>query len=507
MTDSINITKSIDLVIPPSGFLLDERVFVSLGILKVAAVLEKAGHQVRVLDLSGIQNYLEAMEDFLKLPPSDIIGLTATTPQFPYVCKIVERIRQLAPDRKVMLGGPHATLTFAADRLEKKQNRQGRGYQELQNILKTFDTVCVGDGELAIMEALKDDSPKLIDGDSRKGQFFMSNDAYAQTPMPARHLVDMDSYNYAIEGHKATSLIAQLGCPFHCGFCGGRNAHSLRVIRTRPNQVIVDEIEMLHKTYGYTGFMFYDDELNVNTSMVDLMERLIALQERLGVSFRLRGFIKAELFTERQAEVMYQAGFRWLLCGFEAADPRILVNIEKRATLEDNTRVVEIAAKYGLNVKALMSIGHPGERPESVEAIENWLVETGVDDFDCTVIATYPGTPYYDLALPHPDKKGVWTYTQPRTKDRLHAVEIDYATTADYYKGIPGENYQAFVFTDYLTSKELVDMRDELENSVRKRLSIPFNPSRAALLYEHSMGQQIPEFILRKTSSPQLAAS
>ncbi|MCA3260955.1 MAG: hypothetical protein ING44_03355, partial [Telmatospirillum sp.] len=32
--------RSITLVIPPSSFLLDERVFVSLGVLKVAAALE-----------------------------------------------------------------------------------------------------------------------------------------------------------------------------------------------------------------------------------------------------------------------------------------------------------------------------------------------------------------------------------------------------------------------------------------------------------------------------------
>jgi anaerobic magnesium-protoporphyrin IX monomethyl ester cyclase len=44
------------LIIPPSAFLLDERVFVSLGILKVAAVLEQAGHDVEVLDCSGIVN-------------------------------------------------------------------------------------------------------------------------------------------------------------------------------------------------------------------------------------------------------------------------------------------------------------------------------------------------------------------------------------------------------------------------------------------------------------------
>ena len=51
------------LVTPPSGFLLDQRVFVSLGILKIGAVLEQAGWEVDHLDLTGVANYEEAAAD------------------------------------------------------------------------------------------------------------------------------------------------------------------------------------------------------------------------------------------------------------------------------------------------------------------------------------------------------------------------------------------------------------------------------------------------------------
>ena len=53
--------QNICLIIPPSLFLLDERVFMSLGILKVAAVLEQEGVTVELLDLSGVTNYEEAL--------------------------------------------------------------------------------------------------------------------------------------------------------------------------------------------------------------------------------------------------------------------------------------------------------------------------------------------------------------------------------------------------------------------------------------------------------------
>jgi len=57
--------KTIGLIVPPSPFLLDERVFVSLGLLTVAAVLERGGYGVALLDLSGVQNYADAIAPFL----------------------------------------------------------------------------------------------------------------------------------------------------------------------------------------------------------------------------------------------------------------------------------------------------------------------------------------------------------------------------------------------------------------------------------------------------------
>lgn len=493
--------RRIGLVIPPSAFLLDERVFVSLGLLKIAGALEAAGHGVNVLDLSGIKNYIEALDAYLASCRDTVIGLTATTPQLPAVFEIARAIRRRRPDIRLILGGPHVTLTVAARKLEIKLDRQrGRAAQALAQLEGMFDTLVAGDGELAVLHAVEPDAPPLLDGDDNKGPFFMNDAMFDASPWPARHLVDMATYRYGIEGHAATSLIAQLGCPFNCGFCGGRNSKSLRVIRTWTTQSIVAEMEHIHRTYGHTGFMFYDDELNVSKSVVELMHAITDLQMRLGAEFRLRGFMKAELFTEAQAAAMYSAGFRWLLCGFEAANPRILTNIEKRATLADNSRAAETAKRHGLKVKALMSLGHPGETEQSALDIRDWLIGAGVEDFDCSIITTYPGTPYYDRAVPHETLAGVWTYTQPKTGDRLHAYEVDFTRTPDYYKGDPDGGYKAYVFTDNLSSTDLVRLRDGIERDVRKALNIPFNASRAAMRFEHSMGQGLPDYILRSSA-------
>src|SRR5262249_55206820 len=154
----------------------------------------------------------------------------------------------------------------------------------------------------------------IIDADDHRGAYWMNDDQYEISPWPARDLIDLESYHYEIDGHKATSLIAQRGCPFRCGFCGGRNSSSLRVSRHGSALNIVSEIEHLYDHYGYTGFMLYDDELNIRAdAFMELLGKLTALQKRRGVEFRFRGFVKSELFGPAMAAAMYEAGFRWVL--------------------------------------------------------------------------------------------------------------------------------------------------------------------------------------------------
>lgn len=487
----------IALVIPPSAFLLDERCFPSLGVLKVAASLEARGYPVEMVDLSGVADYEGAIAVHARQSHATAYGITATSPQIPAAARVATAIREARPGAKLILGGPHVTVTLAA---VKRETTSGRAHRALEQLLERFDVLVAGDGEGAIVPALGFERG-IIDADDPKGALFLTGARLAETSMPARHLLDLSTYHYAIDGHPATPLIAQLGCPYECSFCSGRASPMLRRVRTRPTEQIVAEVEYLFHAYGYTGIMFFDDELNVSRTMVDLMRGLAALQDRLGIELRLRGFVKAELFTAEQASAMFEAGFRWLLCGFESGHPEILENIQKKATLADNDRAVDLAREAGIKVKALMSIGHAGESPETVEATRAWLLRTRPDDFDVTVITPYPGSPYFDRATE--SAPGVWTFTA-KSGDRLHMDEVDYIHETRAYKGIPGE-YVSLVWTDALAREELVHLRDDVEADARAKLGIPYNAGAPGIRFEASMGQtKLPPSILR--TSPMVTA-
>ncbi|MBU6390593.1 cobalamin-dependent protein, partial [Patescibacteria group bacterium] len=280
--------QTVCLILPPSEFLADQRVFTSLGILLIAAVLRQKGVHVHVLDLSKLEKAGKIASIYALEHGTKIFGITATTPQMPDAVSIVNSIREVCPDARIILGGPHATLTNAGVKKSVKDGKVPRGAEALNRLLKIADVVIAGDGEKTIFSAIDPNSPKgLIDSDDPKSPFFLTDNDLDNLPLPARDLVDLDSYHYYIDGERSTSIISQLGCPFVCAFCGGRFSAAFRRIRNRSIEKNMAEINHIREVYGYKGFMFYDDELNVSPLMIPLMQAITKRQKELREEWRL----------------------------------------------------------------------------------------------------------------------------------------------------------------------------------------------------------------------------
>ena len=230
--------KNILLITPPSPFLLSDKAIVPLGILYVASMLRQQGYGVEVLDLTGKDERYELEVKQYAEKNYDAYGLTATSPDLGQAVHICKLIKSVNPKNKVILGGPHATV----------------GPQTCVNL--EFDKVVVGDGWTGAKMAIEDESSeRLIFAPMLKN--------FDDAPLPARDLIDMDSYEYYIGGERATNIITQLGCPYGCAFCSGRAQPEYRQMRLRSISSVMEEIDMLHDKHGYTSFMFYDDELNI----------------------------------------------------------------------------------------------------------------------------------------------------------------------------------------------------------------------------------------------------
>lgn len=414
--------KDIAIIIPPSLYLLNDKVFVPLGPLYVAAVLEQKGYNVRVLDLKGQNDWQEKVKEIAK-QENRLIGISVSTPDFPIALQILKIIKSINKDIPVAIGGAHATVAPTQ--------------------CEMFDKVIVGDGATGIFLALESDQ-KIV-----HGKMIENLD---ELPLPARHLIDLKSYHYEIDGRSATNVMSQFGCPFSCAFCCGRNIKEYRTVRFKSPENFVRELDFLNQKYGHTAFMIHDDEFNLYNKRT--LEMCDALSKR---NYLFRGFVRAGMFTDEIAEAMAKAGFREIGIGVESGSPKILKVIGKQTTPEINSRARMIAKKHGIKFKAFITVGHPSETRDDIEMTKQWLLDNKPDFFEIYMVTPYPGSPLYD------------------SKENYDIqFSIDYAHDITSVTRRYGEQ-RCYVRNSHLTSEEIAQLREEVDKEVRQKLGLDKN--------------------------------
>lgn len=411
------------LIAPDSPFLVDSRTFPPLGLLYLGAALEAHGHKVTVVDL--------AMDMPLAGHSPDLIGIMCLTPHFPQMPALMRELRALYGDTPIAVGGPHFS-TVPEDGARIGAN-----------------VTVKGDGEDMICE--------IASGNWRRGEVKSSPGGITdvnQYPHPARQLLPVRDYRYAIASEAATTAITQRGCPYECTFCCHWEGY--RRVRLRHTDNIVSEVQEI-KRLGFGGVQFYDDELNINH------KRTLELCDAIkGEHIKWRAFIKANLFNEEQARAFAGSGC-WELCtGVESGSDQILRTIRKRSTVADNTNARRLCRDHGIRFKAFCMVGHPGETMATALATRDWLIAEAPDEFNLSLYTPYLGTPVFD---------------SPDAFD-LQFDKLDYSQSEFFYRGKPGE-YQAHASTSALSGEELARLRDEIENEVREKLGLPKQGSAA----------------------------
>jgi len=79
-----------------------------MGLALIAAILERAGYPVSVVDANALNLQLEAITPLVK--DADVIGLTAMTPSINIALATARQLKKAYPDKIIILGGAHATL-------------------------------------------------------------------------------------------------------------------------------------------------------------------------------------------------------------------------------------------------------------------------------------------------------------------------------------------------------------------------------------------------------------
>jgi hypothetical protein len=194
---------------------LEDRVQPPLGILYLSAWLRKHGHEVSIVDLAGVDNWkLHCLKEINKLLYADIIGFTATTPQYNISKEIRDYLKETLSGydialtvgsdfkypirkRKYVIGGIHTTSLVYANEMDFLEN-------------DGFDSYCIGEGYNAVTK-MAEDFPNLKHMYSEP----ILKDVN-ELPFAARDLIDIHSYKYKLGGVPTTTYYTQYGCYYEC---------------------------------------------------------------------------------------------------------------------------------------------------------------------------------------------------------------------------------------------------------------------------------------------------
>jgi len=362
--------------------------FPPLNLAYLAAIAEKAGHKVQIVDgeIEGLNNQdiINRVKEF----SPDLVGMTGTTPGFHLVVKLAKALKEQM-DVPIMAGGHHVTL-FKEKVFEKCFDFffVSEADTSFADFLKCYKS----NGDLATVKGLLF---RHKDGPLFTGSPGLTQDLDA-IPFPARQLLKFKEYKVGtLRGTlNYTSIMTTRGCPFECIYCS--NSVYGKVVRRRSIENVMDEIEMVVNQFGIKHFYFVEDVLTLNKqyslSLCDEIDR-----RRLKITFE--GSTRANLFDEELAERMSKSGLIRISFGLESADPKVLKIIKKQVPLESYIKANRLTNKFGIETINSVMLGLPGEDRESIARTIAFLRKArDIQHTTYGIAVPYPGTEFYEMA-------------------------------------------------------------------------------------------------------------
>jgi len=416
------------------------RIQPSLGLMLIAAILEKNNHNVKIYDaaLDGWENrkIIDKKNNIVMIGQSDskiakVIedfspDIAAISVLFSNLLesahKIAKIIKKVKKTTTTILGGNHISSAVTDYKISQLNKNSGLPniIQDLEN--DHFDFAMTGEGEFSFLELTnklinKEDISKVPGLVKKiKTKKYLINPSTRVhdlnlLPRPSRHLVDMEAYFKIGAFHSAKSrskrvlsVMCSRGCPEKCTFCStpqmwGNNT------RWRSTKHIMEEIGNDVRDFKIGEIQFDDDTITVNKkNLFSLCSEL----EKVGLPWCTPNGTKVNYHFNKQEEmykVMANSGCYQITLACESGVQRVLDEIiDKRLPLETIYPSIENAKKAGMLVHTFWIVGYPGETYEEIQKTVNFAMNSGADSFSFAILSPLPGTPIYREVI----KKNLW---------------------------------------------------------------------------------------------------
>jgi len=384
------------LIQPPYDLFDDDerQAMPPLGLAYIAAVLERDGHEVRILDCVaedfyrltplpkgrrrhglGDQELADAIRDFRP----GLVGVSclfsAQAPVSHHVCKLV---KETDPRIRTVMGGAHPSAV-----------------PEVVLADSYVDIVAIGEGEMTIQRLARSLEAGAFPPADPAGLAFRDGDTISvhpqqqyladldSLPLPARHLLPMERYfayrsphGAYVKRHPCTNMVTSRGCPARCCFCSIHTVWGHK-FRWHSAERVIDEMEQLIGVYGVREIQFEDDNLTLNKRRMKMICQAM-IDRKLDLTWTTPNGAALWALDDELITLMRATGCYHITIAVESGSQDVLNNIiHKPLDLKRVEPIVKACRKAGMGISAFFVVGFPGESKADIEKIGVWGLRLG----------------------------------------------------------------------------------------------------------------------------------
>ncbi|MFH2138167.1 MAG: radical SAM protein [Candidatus Omnitrophota bacterium] len=188
---------------------------------------------------------------------------------------------------------------------------------------------------------------------------------------------------------------ASQGCAFRCKFCNFPKA-TVKIYQ-RSMESVRNELREIKKA-GIKNVAFTDDHFAVHPKRIEQICQMM-IDEKF--YFNWFAGIRSNSITEENAILLRESGCKVLCVGLESGDDRMLKLMDKKTTIADNQRCLEILDKNKIIAYGSFMIGFPGETEESINNTINWINNSPLQLYKIYVFYMLPGSIIFDEQAEH----------------------------------------------------------------------------------------------------------
>ena len=182
------------------------------------------------------------------------------------------------------------------------------------------------------------------------------------------------------------------GCPFNCTYCSVPKVYGK--FKPRSLERSFAELELLCQL-GVENIAFYDDALLFEAEKVLIPFLNEVLKRNIKVNFHSPNALNARFITSRLAELMVRAGFKTFYLGFESTSLQWQRRTGSKVFSDELAQAVEHLISAGAepaSITAYQILGHPYINVQELEASMRFVNGLGVHGM-LADFSPIPGTP------------------------------------------------------------------------------------------------------------------